>query len=110
RDDTPWYPTMRLFRQSKLGRWDDVFECMTEEVRKKLVRGGTAQAIPVTISPGELLDKLTILQIKSERVQDPAKLRNVRYELSALDASAATIPPSDELAALIAELKQVDVA
>ncbi|MFL5338988.1 MAG: DUF6165 family protein, partial [Gemmataceae bacterium] len=60
--------------------------------------------------PGELLDKLTILQIKSERVQDPAKLRNVRYELAALDASAATIPPSDELAALISDLKQVNEA
>jgi tetratricopeptide (TPR) repeat protein len=26
RDDTPWYPTMRLFRQSKLGAWEPVFE------------------------------------------------------------------------------------
>ena len=28
RSDTPWYPTMRLFRQSQLGCWDDVFEQM----------------------------------------------------------------------------------
>lgn len=26
REDSPWYPTMRLFRQTELGKWDDVFE------------------------------------------------------------------------------------
>ncbi len=26
RDDSPWYPTMRLFRQRALGQWSDVFE------------------------------------------------------------------------------------
>ena len=26
REDTPWYPTMRLFRQRRLGEWDEVFE------------------------------------------------------------------------------------
>jgi tetratricopeptide (TPR) repeat protein len=25
REDTPWYPTMRLFRQQRLGEWDEVF-------------------------------------------------------------------------------------
>jgi tetratricopeptide (TPR) repeat protein len=28
RDDSPWYPTARLFRQTTLDRWDDVFERM----------------------------------------------------------------------------------
>jgi hypothetical protein len=28
RDDSPWYPTMRLFRQTALGQWSDVFERM----------------------------------------------------------------------------------
>jgi hypothetical protein len=28
RDDSPWYPTARLFRQSRRGRWEDVFERM----------------------------------------------------------------------------------
>jgi tetratricopeptide (TPR) repeat protein len=32
RSDTPWYPTMRLFRQSQLGRWDDVFDEMRSEL------------------------------------------------------------------------------
>ncbi|MCL1634049.1 hypothetical protein M2650_05265 [Luteimonas sp. SX5] len=41
--------------------------------------------ILVPVSFGELLDKIAILQIKSERMTDPAKLANVRNELSALE-------------------------
>jgi hypothetical protein len=40
--------------------------------------------IKVPISPGELLDKITILRIKSLRMTDPDKLANVRLELDAL--------------------------
>jgi hypothetical protein len=41
--------------------------------------------IRVPISPGELLDKITILRIKSRRMADPDKLSNVRRELDALE-------------------------
>ena len=41
--------------------------------------------ILVPISPGELLDKITILRIKSARMTDAAKLANVRLELSLLE-------------------------
>ncbi len=41
--------------------------------------------ILVPVSPGELLDKITILRIKSRRMTDPAKLANVRFELQALE-------------------------
>jgi len=40
--------------------------------------------ILVPISPGELLDKITILRIKSARMSDATKLANVRLELSLL--------------------------
>ncbi|HYV36861.1 MAG TPA: tetratricopeptide repeat protein [Gemmataceae bacterium] len=33
REDTPWYPTMRLFRQKRIGDWDDVFRRIGEELR-----------------------------------------------------------------------------
>jgi hypothetical protein len=39
----------------------------------------------VPVSPGELLDKITILRIKVARIQDAAKLANVRLELSLLE-------------------------
>ena len=41
--------------------------------------------IKVPISPGELLDKITILRIKSTRMSDPDKLANVRMELQVLE-------------------------
>ena len=44
-----------------------------------------ALEIKVPISPGELLDKITILRIKSRRMTDPQKLANVRLELHALE-------------------------
>jgi hypothetical protein len=41
--------------------------------------------ILVPISPGELLDKITILRIKAARMSDPAKVANVKLELSLLE-------------------------
>ncbi|MGA2398636.1 MAG: DUF6165 family protein [Steroidobacteraceae bacterium] len=41
--------------------------------------------INVPVSPGELLDKITILRIKSSRMRDASKLANVRTELEALE-------------------------
>jgi hypothetical protein len=63
--------------------------------------------IKVPISPGELLDKITILRIKSQRMSDPAKLSNVRLELYALEqtwgASAyAKIDVAADVGALLA--------
>jgi hypothetical protein len=42
----------------------------------------------VPVSAGELLDKISILQIKAERIGDPAKRANVAVELAALEAVA----------------------
>jgi hypothetical protein len=33
REDSPWYPTMRLFRQTRLGQWDDVFDRIAKELK-----------------------------------------------------------------------------
>jgi hypothetical protein len=43
-------------------------------------------SIQIDISVGELLDKITILQIKTERIQDETKLENVKKELQVLQA------------------------
>jgi Flp pilus assembly protein TadD len=43
REDSPWYPTMRLFRQTKLGEWDSVFRRMTGALKREL-EGITANA------------------------------------------------------------------
>jgi hypothetical protein len=45
----------------------------------------------VPVSPGELLDKITILRIKAQRMRDAAKLANVRLELELLERTWATL-------------------
>lgn len=40
--------------------------------------------VSIPVSYGELLDKITILEIKAERIKDPAKLENVQHELALL--------------------------
>ena len=45
----------------------------------------------VPVSPGELLDKITILRIKSQRMHDPAKVANVRLELELLQHTWASL-------------------
>ena len=65
--------------------------------------------ILVPVSFGELLDKIAILQIKSERMTDAAKLANVRNELTALETTWAAHPASrQDIAALRADLKAVN--
>ena len=60
-------------------------------------------------APGEFLDKLTILEIKSERMSDAGKLANVRHELGLLRETWAASPLSvRDVAALVAQLKQVN--
>ncbi len=36
REDSPWYPTMRLFRQTALGQWSDVFERIAQAVAERI--------------------------------------------------------------------------
>jgi uncharacterized protein DUF6165 len=61
--------------------------------------------ILVPVSPGEMLDKITILRIKAARISDAAKVANVKHELSLLektwrDSGAAAVDLGDEEANL----------
>ena len=63
------------------------------------------------ISPGELIDKITILEIKSEQITDPAKLANVRKELELLVQVWRSDPANAvDIAAERGRLKQVNQA
>jgi hypothetical protein len=67
------------------------------------------RSIAVLLSPGELTDKITILEIKVERISDPVKLCHIRAELETLQAaSRGAIEPTEELRALTAELRSVN--
>ena len=65
--------------------------------------------ISVPVSPGELLDKITILRIKSSRMSDAQKLANVRVELKVLEETWSTSPyAKSDIAADVNALLQVN--
>jgi 3-methyladenine DNA glycosylase/8-oxoguanine DNA glycosylase len=66
-------------------------------------------AVTAEVSPGELIDKITILEIKTERMADPAKRDNVRFELDRLTAVRdEALPNMAELGRLTTDLKAVN--
>jgi post-segregation antitoxin (ccd killing protein) len=66
-------------------------------------------SVTVSIAPGELIDKITILEIKQERITDAAKLANIKTELDLFCvARDRAIKKSPELDALTAELKKTN--
>ena len=67
--------------------------------------------IQVPVSPGEVLDKITILEIKSERMDDPDKLANVRRELELLQVTwQQTVDDDETVRRIHAELKSINEA
>jgi hypothetical protein len=65
--------------------------------------------ISVPVSPGELLDKITILRIKSSRMSDLQKLANVRVELKVLEETWSASPyAKSDIAADVNALLQVN--
>jgi transcriptional regulator of nitric oxide reductase len=67
--------------------------------------------ILVPVSPGEVLDKITILEIKSERIEDESKLINVRKELKLLqDTWSENVKEDGTIRDLRAQLKEINEA
>jgi tetratricopeptide (TPR) repeat protein len=113
RPDSPWYPTMRLFRQGSPDDWAGVLSVMKQALTGLLPsaigRPPGPAAPQVTVSWGELIDKITILQIKSGRLSDAAALANVRSELAHLEEIARTVVEGDPaLRTLQGELRSVN--
>jgi hypothetical protein len=59
---------------------------------------------------GEVIDKITILEIKNARIAGTAALANVRRELAALNAVAASLDLTDALAEAREQLRAVNIA
>lgn len=117
REDSPWYPTMRLFRQTEKEKWQPVFEqiaakaeAFTRENRSPRPGGPPALAsVPIPGSVGELIDKIAILEIKESQLTDAAKLDNVRRELALLRTLKSQCGLGGaQLAALEEELKSIN--
>ena len=118
RANSPWYPTMRLFRQSRRGAWRDVFDAMALEVAALAARRAAPRLLSTPCALGELIDKITILRIKATRIREEEKLANIRRELALLERLAredGSAGPSidlltDRLAAVNARLWSIEDA
>jgi hypothetical protein len=121
RADSPWYPTMRLFRQSESDNWKPVFSAMERELQPLLLeckgKANSAQGFgspanpTVQVSWGELIDKMTILEIKEARLTSPAAIANVRRELTSVRVVAQDVQSKNaHLAHLTSELRAINEA
>jgi hypothetical protein len=64
--------------------------------------------LKIEVAPGELIDKITILEIKLERIRDEEKVRNVQREYALLTQVADVVLTSPEITVLRSELKQIN--
>ncbi len=78
REDSPWYPTMRLFRQEHLGQWTDVFERVRRELERLVPRRSTTQD-----------GHCGLLGTENRAPRPDARDRAEQLHLSSLDAYAA---------------------
>jgi tetratricopeptide (TPR) repeat protein len=51
REDCPWYPTMRLFRQEEPGKWEHVFERMASELKERVQSGSDRRSVSHSEKP-----------------------------------------------------------
>ena len=66
------------------------------------------ELIMTPIAPGELIDKITVLKIKEERITEHARLVNVRKELHMLEETRQTHFPHDE--SFVDKLTQLEMS
>lgn len=70
---------------------------------------GHIPSIKIDAAPGELIDKITILEIKSERIDDAMKRANVTYELATLtNALNLAVETSEQISELSTQLKSIN--
>ena len=120
---------MRLFRQKEAGNWDEVMERVAKELGRMLrftrvpqlpatvsspaARKQALQSILAPISLGELIDKISILQLKAQHFAGTS-LENARMELKALEVIFNSLPfamearPIQRLKAVNQEIWQLE--
>lgn len=64
--------------------------------------------IEIPVSIGELIDKITILELKSDRIADQDKRRVARHELDALNLVLDRVMPPESVGEMVEELREVN--
>jgi hypothetical protein len=89
--------------------WSSVIKQITQEVATYAPTRVQNSIVTAEISIGELVDKITILRIKQERINDKAKLKNINTELDSLkNTYAQQIPETETLHSLTEELLTIN--
>lgn len=81
---------------------------LEKEILKSQISGGLLNMIEIPISVGELVDKITILQIKSEKINDLEKLSNIHKELNLLNNKLTSLNLSKDVYLIQDQLKLVN--
>lgn len=116
REDSHWYPTMKIFRapvitngNEKASDWNAVIRTICRELELLSNKQQQPDIVTAEISVGELIDKITILEIKMANITNQAKLRNIKTELDSLTNTLNTyIPQSVQLSELSKKLLTVN--
>jgi Tfp pilus assembly protein PilF len=109
RSDSPWYSGVRLFRQLETGDWAPAVQAVQAAVSRFASHDHPDGCLMIPVAPGELIDKITILELKNARLDNPSQLQNVRRELALLQAARDRfLGPSDELLHTTRELAAVN--
>ena len=117
RSDSPWYPSVRLFRQTEVGNWQPVIAAVIEALVTtfQLAPVSHPSISPPAISPhipvsvGELLDKISILEIKILQVKQPQYNQRIQAELAALYQELDRLQlPEASLKPYLAELQKIN--
>ncbi len=78
RDESPWYPNVRLFRQTREKSWDEPFQRLAEAVRQSVAAATGGRSIAIAITPGELLDRIARLEVESDEAAPSPELADLR--------------------------------
>lgn len=113
REDSPWYPTMRLFRQSERGDWDSVFHRIAAAVKARMEGAPGFPAVPcksaamisVPATAGDLIDRIAMLEAEAGRPGEPSRLEAAHHELAKLKDLRASCGFTKEIAAIEEELR-----
>lgn len=110
KSNSPWYPTACLMRQGNTAEWNHVIKQLIEALEPYSIAPQSTY-VTTEVAIGELVDKITILEIKAARITDPEKLSNIHRELESLQQTYyATATQSKQLDKLAAELKATNEA
>jgi hypothetical protein len=84
-------------------------ECFRRKLSMKPASSSAVTSVSIEVAPGDLLDRVSILEIKTARITSESALRSVRVELASLRAARdGRIVSTAELEQLTAELRHVN--